>query len=470
MSGLGSPDVPRRGFASGLPASRQAWGFATAIVGIPTLTVALLPFRGNFGLDTVLLAYLLVAVTASAIGGVLPALLATAAAAMCANFFFAEPYHSLVVRSQTEGVDLVVFTAVAALVTLITELAARSAATAERSKVEARWLRELGSREHGHGSLSEALADARSVFGMNAAALRDGGTTLAGVGSPAPDDIEVVVDAGQGLTLVLSGPASVGQDRKLLGSLATTAGRLWRTEQLAAQARRAEELAKVDQVRSALLAAVGHDLRSPLAAIKASVATLRQDDIELEDAERAELLAAVEERTDRLGDLIANLLDMSRIQAGALVVQPRTIRLEEALVGAFRPGEAPTRWDIPEDLPMIRADAGLLERVLANLIDNARRHVTGGPGVEVIAQASGTRVLVQVIDHGPGIPAARLDAIFTPFQRFDDRSHAGVGLGLAIAKGFTEAMGGRIVASTTPGGGLTMTLDLEAADAPVAHR
>ncbi|HSN42542.1 MAG TPA: ATP-binding protein, partial [Propionibacteriaceae bacterium] len=314
------------------------------------------------------------------------------------------------------------------------------------------------------------LDDARRVFGLSAVALLDGDEIVGEVGAPEPQDIEVSVDAGDNRRLVMWGTPRVGEDRRLMGMIAATASRLWQTEQLAAQARRAEELARIDEVRVALLAAVGHDLRSPLAAIKASVSTLLESDIEMEPAEAEQLLAGIDENTDRLTDLVSNLLDMSRIQAGAVSVQLRPTAIEEALEGALRAGGDSVDLDLPEGLPLVMADAGLLERVLGNLVDNARRFLPDTGRVAIRARTRDGWMRVEVIDHGPGVPPERFEAIFTPFQRFDDRGHAGTGLGLAIARGFTEAMGGRLTPSRTPRGGLTMTVELEVSNAADPHR
>ena len=249
----------------------------------------------------------------------------------------------------------------------------------------------------------------------------------------------------------------------MLGTLGSTAGRLWRAELVTAEAARAEQLARVDQQRSSLLAAVGHDLRTPLAAIKASVSTLRQDDLELDEPDQAELLTVIEQNADRLAELIANLLDMSRLQAGELSVKFAPVAIAEVLVGALRLADGRVELDLPEDLPLVRADAGLLERVLENLVDNAKRHLPAGGTVVLQARDDGAQVRVSVIDHGPGVPHERFDSMFQAFQRFDDRSGGGVGLGLAIARGFTEAMGGTLTPAETSGGGLTMTLTLETA-------
>ncbi|MGV8909754.1 MAG: sensor histidine kinase [Propionicimonas sp.] len=467
---IGGEDAPAGGLGSRLTRRRQLYGLGVAAVGAPLLTLLLVPVRDSLGLDTVLLLFVLVSVAASAVGGVLPALAASVVSFGLANFFFAPPYGSLLVENSNELLDLIIFFAVALGVGVVTEFGARGRARAERSLFEAEWLAELGTREHGPDSVEMALADAREIFGMHAATLTEGDRVLIASGAPEADDILFVTDAGENLQLQLSGPERVGEDRSLLSSLALTAGRLWRTQQLAGQARRAEELGKIDELRASLLAAVGHDLRNPLAAINAAATTLRQTDIELDAADKDELLETIETHAGRLNDIIGNLLDMSRLQAGALSVHPVPTVLLEVLAGVVRLGEGRVELDIPEDLPMISADAGLLERVLANLVANADRHLPPGEKVTIAARRDGATVAVRVIDHGPGVAPERMGEIFAPFQHFGDRSTTGLGLGLAIARGFAEAMGGTLSPSRTPGGGLTMTVTLEVADATAADR
>lgn len=235
---------------------------------------------------------------------------------------------------------------------------------------------------------------------------------------------------------------------------------------LADEAARARELATVDRLRSALLAAVGHELRTPLAGAKAAVSSLRQQDITWTADERDGLLLTIEESTDRLAELIANLLDLSRLQAGAVSVQPVPVSVDEIVASALtdaRHRHVENR--VPDELPLVVADPGLLERVLVNLVDNAQRFSPPGKAVVVTAEVhdSGS-VALRVADHGPGVPEGRWDRLFVPFQRLDDRSTTtGLGLGLAIAQGFVEAMDGTIEPSATPGGGLTMTVTLPVA-------
>jgi two-component system sensor histidine kinase KdpD len=240
---------------------------------------------------------------------------------------------------------------------------------------------------------------------------------------------------------------------------------------LTEQAKAASNLASVDRQRTALLAAVGHDLRTPLSAIKAGVSSLRQDDVDWSTDERNELLATIEASADRLDALVSNLLDASRLQAGAVAVLARPVALDE-VVGTVLLGlpDATDRieLDVPEDLPLVYADPGLLDRVLANLLDNALRHAGDSGPIQVTATAGAENAKLAIVDHGPGVTQAERERLFAPFQRLDDRDASGVGLGLSVARGFAEAMGGALVADQSPGGGLTMRLRLPLAPASPA--
>jgi two-component system sensor histidine kinase KdpD len=253
----------------------------------------------------------------------------------------------------------------------------------------------------------------------------------------------------------------------VLEGFAAQAGAALDRQRLRIAAAQAEALAAGNQMRNALLAAVGHDLRTPLASVKAAVSTLRQDDVSWSTADRDELLETIEEGADRLTALIANLLDMSRLHSGVVAPRPRPTDLHDLtplLVRGLDPAQAAAlRVEIPTGLPRLDTDPGLLERALANLLANALRYSPPDRPPELCATATGQSVQIRVTDHGPGVPAADRERIFAPFQQLGDRhSGAGVGLGLAVARGFVEAMGGRLVAEGTPGGGLTMLLELPA--------
>ncbi|WP_432417536.1 sensor histidine kinase [Actinoplanes solisilvae] len=265
------------------------------------------------------------------------------------------------------------------------------------------------------------------------------------------------VPADDGLVLALRGrPLDPGEQRiaRAFGAQAA----------IALRQRRLTTAAEGDRVRSALLAAVSHDLRTPLASAKAAVAGLRSDEVHFDEEDRRELLETADESLDRLGALLANLLDMSRLQAGALAVHPTDVGFEDVVPAALDElGPAGRRVTVrlPDDLPAAYADPGLLGRVLVNVVGNALRYSPPDRPPKIVGQATDDRVELRVVDHGPGIPSGDRERVFQPFQRLGDRdNHTGVGLGLALSRGLTEAMDGALTPEDTPGGGLTMVLTL----------
>jgi two-component system sensor histidine kinase KdpD len=255
-----------------------------------------------------------------------------------------------------------------------------------------------------------------------------------------------------------------GANLLALGLFIAIAVAMSRLVHAAALAAQAEALVAANQMRTALLAAVGHDLRTPLASVKAAVSSLRQDDVEWSAADRAELLATIEEGTDRLSGLIANLLDMSRIHSGSVAPRVRPTALHDLtshLLGDVDDPEARLLLDVPAELPLLDTDPGLLERALANLVANAVRYSPPDRPPTLAASVSGSSVVIGVVDHGPGVAPADRERIFAPFQQVGDRhTGEGVGLGLAVARGFVEALGGRLHPTDTPGGGLTMRVEI----------
>lgn len=458
-----------------LPDSRA--GLLLTIIGLPLLTAALLPLQGRLAVGSFLLIYLLAVVVIAVLGGARPALLAAVTSFLLVNWFLTPPYYTLAVANRDTAVDLVVFVLVAVLVSVAVELGARARQAAERHSVESRLLSELGAVEIGDGSATTVLERVRALFTMDAVALRhespDDASLLASVGDNPRGEPTLRAPAPGGLELVAWGTELVGQDRHLFATLADLTARAWEGQELARQAARAETLAETDRVRAGLLAAVGHDLRTPLAGIKAATSSLRQDDVRWSDAERAALLRTIEESADRLSDVISNLLAMSRIQAGALPVSLQPVALDEVVARALLHGTTcAVSVDTPDTLPLVLADAGLLERVIANLIDNAARFTPEGATVEIHADALGPGTdatgpavaRLHIVDHGPGLPPGKWDSIFVPFQRLGDQdTTSGLGLGLAIARGFLGEMNGRLEPSSTPGGGLTMTICLPTA-------
>jgi two-component system sensor histidine kinase KdpD len=270
--------------------------------------------------------------------------------------------------------------------------------------------------------------------------------------------------------LAIRGRALPATDRQALEAAAGQALLALRQQRMTAQTAAAQRRADTTELRTALLSAVGHDLRTPLTSIKAAIGSLRDPELALSDQDTAELLETVEISADRLAGLVDNLLDSSRLATGAVEPNIRPVGYDEVVALAMSgiDDRRLVEVDVDEQLPAVLADAGLLERVVANVVDNALRHgkgrvMPGEPPVAVRASAYGGQVELRIVDHGRGLPKNSADTVFAPFQRLGDRdATTGVGLGLSVAKGFTEAMGGTIRAEDTPGGGLTVVISLPA--------
>ena len=456
------------GVRGGIPGRRAWWGLTAATAGLVALTALLAPGRSPLSLASVALLYLVPVLAAAAIGGMWPALAAAVSADLLVNFFFIPPYHTLLVESRDHVIVLVVYVLVAAAVSVAVDIAARQRERAGRRDAEASLLARVSAEPVAEQSLVRLLEQVRATFAMTAVALLesgpDGEHTIASVGEPSTARPALSAPAANGLRLVAWGPEVFAEDRRTLSRLASAAARTLEAQRLADEAAHARDLAEIDRVRAALLAAVGHDLRTPLAGIKAAASSLRQPDLDLPPPAQAELLATIEESTDRLDALVENLLSMSRLQAGVLSVHPEAVALDAVVAQALLHTPVPSgavQVDIPDNLPLVRADPGLLERVVANLVANAGAASPPEMAVQLHGHADGDRVELQVIDHGPGVPEGDRERIFAPFQRLHDRTTTGgLGLGLAIARGFSQAMDATITPVDTPGGGLTMILSL----------
>jgi two-component system sensor histidine kinase KdpD len=475
--------TPARPRASGLPAGAPARlparrlirGLLLALVGLPLATAALTGLRGQVDLTGVLLLYLLLVVLVAVVGGFASAAVAAVAAFLLANWYFTPPFHHFRIAKQADLLALVVFIAVAGVVSALVDLAARRTAEATRARAEAEALARLGGTLlHGQDPLPELVEQLRTTLGQESVALlrrdRQGWRVEAVAGPSAPIRPEYATDAVQldaQTTLALTGRRLTGDDRRVLKAFTDQLAVALESRRLSRAAAEAALLAEANQLRTALLAAVSHDLRTPLASIKTAVTGLLQDDVRLPPEAAAELLATIDQQTDRLDALVGNLLDMSRLQTGALSLHTRQVGLDEVVPAALASladhGRA-VRVEVPETLPRVHADPGLLERAVANVIANALAWSPPDRPVQVAAARHGDQVELQVIDHGPGIQAGDRDRLFQPFQRLGDASGGGVGLGLAVARGFLDAMHGQILPEDTPGGGLTMRIRLPIAD------
>ena len=451
---------------SGLSPRRQIAGTVLAVAGLPLLTLLLNALQPHLNLSDDLLIYLVAVVAVTVVGGFWPAVVAAVGACLLLNWFFTAPLHTFTIAEPRNLLALVLFVTVAVAVSSVVHLAARREADAARSSKETESLLGLAQTVLGGADTpGDVLDHLTASHGGHAELLeRVGGrwVKLTSSGDLDPTLSTLRFEVRPDLALEVSGQAASATTSLLAGYTAQAVAALDRAR-LRTQAAQAEALAEGDRMRTALLRAVSHDLRTPLASIKASVSSLRQTDVHWSAEDEAELLANIEQNADRLDALVGNLLDMGRLQAGSLEPFLRATAVDEVAPVALRGLDDADLLLIvvPDDLPLVRADPGLLERVLANLFSNALRHSPSDLRPMLRAKEEGDRVVLDVVDHGSGVPAGFKERIFEPFARLDERS-PGVGLGLAVAKGFAEAMGGTIAAIDTPGGGLTIRVTLPA--------
>ncbi|MCX4753373.1 sensor histidine kinase [Kitasatospora purpeofusca] len=475
---------------------RTVAGFLAGLIVPSLLTLVLSQFHDAVNLTTDALIFQLGVVVVALLGGATSALLASLVASVLLNYFFIPPVHAFTIGETNNIIALVVFAAVALTVSTVVDHATRLTARAARATAEAETLSTLaGSVLRGADALPALLEKSRTAFGMSSVALlgRTGGEVLAscdtaaeakdavtkgtgtkgteaedaGSGADAPVTTEVPV--GADAVLVLTGRRLPAADQRVLTAFAAHVAAALERDRLAVVAAEVEPIKAADRMRTALLAAVSHDLRTPLAAALASVGSLRSPDVEFSPEDQAELLATADESLVKLTRLVDNLLDMSRLQAGALTLHLAETHLDEILPRALDSLADPYAPVQPLDLetvPPVLADPPLLERVLANVITNALRYNAPGAPVLVAASHHAGRVELRVIDRGPGIAPEDRDRVFLPFQRLGDTDNTtGVGLGLALSRGLAEAMDGSLEVEDTPGGGTTMLLTLPAAPA-----
>ncbi|HEX3492189.1 MAG TPA: DUF4118 domain-containing protein [Streptosporangiaceae bacterium] len=484
-AGLGAQ--PRRhlrlpDLTGGIGRRRLAWGAALLVVGLPLLTLVLSAAQMRHVSDD-LLVYLVVVVAVAVVGGFWPAVLAAIAASLLVNWYFTPPVHTLTIGDGQSLLSLLLFITVAVTVSSVVHLAAHRARQAARAAGEAQELLALAQTVLGGADAPAAvLAHLTTGYGGRAELLeRAGGQWVrvavsgelpaAADGTPARPAARA--PAREDLVLVAGGQDRPLTDRLLHGFAAQAAAALDR-DRLRTQAAQAEVLAEGNRMRTALLAAVSHDLRTPLASIKASVSSLRQTDVTWTEDDEAEFLATIERSSDRLDALIGNLLDMSRLTTGSLEPFLRPTAVDEVAPVALRGLDEGGRMAlmVPDSLPLVRTDPGLLERVLANLFANALTYSPPQAGPELQARQDAGGVVLDIVDHGRGAPDDLKQKMFEPFERLDGRSGGrvegrpapgGIGLGLAVVRGFLDIMGGSVEALDTPGGGLTMRVRLPAA-------
>lgn len=464
-SEAGSRALPTLGGA--LSRRRRIAGFALALAGLPALTALLSLFRDDESVTADVLAFQLLVVVVALVGGIWPAVVSAVAAGVLLDFFFVAPLYTVTIADPLQLLAIVIFVVVAVLVSIVVDQAARRSRAASRAAAESETLATIaGSVLGGQDALQALVSRLRESFGMTSVILRSQGSVLYSATEPAvadEDDIETDFPVGDHGSLSLRGRALPASDRRILSAFLSQIESALRQRELSSEADRMRPAAEADRLRTALLAAVGHDLRRPLAAATAAVTSLRSAEVALTESDRRELLEAAEMSLHSLAELVTKLLDASRLQAGVLGVSLAPVAVDSVVLGALdeldlAPGEI--QLELAET-PPVAADAVLLQRAIVNLLANALRFAPADQPPVIATSEFGGRVQLRVIDTGPGIPADRREDVFMAFQRLGDTDNStGVGLGLALSKGFVEAMGGTLDAEDTPRGGLTMVIDL----------
>ncbi|KQM57710.1 ATP-binding protein [Agreia sp. Leaf210] len=470
--------LPR--FSGSLTARRRILGFVLALGGGPLVTWLLVTLRSDESITSDVLTFQLVVVLVALVGGIWPALFAALLSGLTLDFFFVSPLYTVSVGEPLHLLALALYVVNAVLVSVVVDTAARRSRQARRAAAESELLASIaGSVLRGQDALQALVDRTREAFRLNEVRLKalDGSILAssslsefeaeAGAGTETVSRAASTIAVGDRATLELCGPDLAASERRLLGVIAAQMDQALEHRDLAATASEVGPLAVADRMRSALLAAVGHDLRRPLTAATAAVSGLRSTEVELSSHDRTELLDTAQESLDSLADLVTDLLDVSRVEAGVLAVSMHAIDVEDVIVPALDELElGPDRVELAldgDERPPVLADEVLLQRVLVNLLSNAVRFSPEGAKVRLSASAFRGRVELRVVDSGPGVPGERRDEIFVPFQRLGDTDNStGLGLGLALSKGFVEGMGGTIEAEDTPGGGLTMVVSLPA--------
>ncbi len=464
------------------PRRRLYTAFAVAAVAMIVLTEFVAHFSalqpGHPGAVTSsagLLIFLAVVVLVASIGGRLPALVTMLSALFVVDLYLIPPYRSLSIARGSDAVYLVAFIASASLVAVVVEHAAQGRVETLRARDEADIVLALSERLARPNPPQVVVEEIHAALDRDSVALlaRRGDEWIveASAGDPPiahPGDGERY-DLRDGHVLVLRGVPLAADAHRLIGALLSYLEAVMAIHRLESEASAAGDLSRTNDLRNALLAAVSHDLRTPLASIKAQASGWLEPDVIWSPADTHEFMSAIDADADRLNGLVENLLDMSRIQSGVIHLDTRTVGVDEIVPAALASLGDRARnvvVDVSDSLPRVEVDAALVERAVANVVDNAVRHSTDDRPVRIEAGVIGDRVDLRIVDRGRGIPVAQRGRLFQPFQRLGDTdSGTGIGLGLAVSKGFVEAVHGEILVEDTPGGGITMVLSLPVATA-----
>jgi two-component system sensor histidine kinase KdpD len=443
----------RHGFDRSSPAA----GIVASVVAVALVTLVIAVLDDWVPVLSLGVLYLFAVLPVAAVWGLTYSIAVSVASMLAFNFFFLEPVHTLTLADSRNWFALLVFVVTAVVVS---ELATRS----RRRAREAELLAGIATTLLEHGTVASELEEISSEA---AQALNAAHAEIA-LGEGAPGGFELAV-AGRRVGTIRVDAGDAGARRRVLPALASLLAVALDRERLAAEALDAEALRRADAIKTAVLRSVSHDLRTPLMAISTSAGALARDDLEIDEEDRAELLATILAASDRLDRLVANLLDLSRLQAGAAEPDRHLVSPDELVAGALEelgPAGATVEVTLPDDSGSVLVDAHQVQRALVNLVENALKYSPSAEPVRVQVAASQSEAAIRVIDHGPGVEPAERDRIFEPFQRGARSDRPGAGLGLAIARGFAEANGGTLAVESRSGQGSTFVLRFPVVEQP----
>jgi two-component system sensor histidine kinase KdpD len=440
---------------------------------VVVVTGAVFGLRGSAPVLSLGVLYLFAVLPAALVFGTPCAVLVAVSSMLAFNFFFLEPVHTFALRDSENWVALAVYVVTAVVVGELAARARRRATEAQRREREAEFLAEVSAAlleaDEVRGRLKPIAARTAEVLG-----LPGGRIELESVRRPERGEAAIDLRAGRRDVGRFFHDADVAPDAAMLdrivSPLASVLGVALDRERLARTALEAETLRRSDAIKTAVLRSVSHDLRSPLTAIRAAADGLERPDLDLDATDRAELVDAIRAEAARLERVVTNLIDLSRLEAGAASPHPEVWSADELVGRALEPlGAAAQRVlvSLPAELPAAQVDAAQIERALVNLIENALKFSSSKDAVTVAVEHDTDSLVIRVRDRGPGIAPTQLGRIFEPFER---GSAGSTGLGLAIARGFAQANGGRIDVASQPGEGATFSLVLPRADVPAQVR
>ncbi|MBL5973259.1 ATP-binding protein [Arthrobacter sp.] len=448
-----------------LTRKRRILGFVAALLGGPALTTLLSVFRSEDSITTDVLSFQLLVVVVALVGGIWPALFAAVLSGITLDFLFIEPLFTIHIYQPHHLASLILYVLIASLVSFVVDRAARYTRAARRSAAESELIQTIaGSVLRGDNAIQALVDRIREAFQLPGVRLMRGEDVLARSGEPLPNNHHASIRITDDTTLELHGPDLAASEQRLLAVVTAQLAATLEHEHLTETARQIEPIAASDRVRGALLSALSHDLRRPLAAASAAVGGLKAAGHDLASAQKRELLDTAEESLGALATLVTDLLDVSRLQAGVLTIAEIPTDPAETIAPALDElhlGPTDVTLALNHGDAVAHADPVLLQRVLVNLLTNAHRYSPAGTPIHVSTSTFADRLEIRIIDRGPGIPPEKLDDIFLPFQRLGDTDNTtGLGLGLALSRGFIEAMHGTLTPEDTPGGGLTMVISL----------